>query len=231
MTRHEPGDLLARRYLLLEPLAAGGMSVIWRAFDQSLQRTGRGQGADLVPADGARRPRPRAHRGARRRPAPPSGRDRDLRLRRDRDQERRRRGLRRDAPAGRDAAGRAHRRGPAAVARGREHRGAHGPGAGRRARPWPGPPGRHRRERAAHARRAEAARLRDRGSGRRPPTTTAAPLPTSPRSGSTARPPIRPSTSTRSACCCSPCSPAVRHTPRPPGSSSRRPAAPLRHRA
>ncbi|MFI7450451.1 serine/threonine-protein kinase [Nonomuraea sp. NPDC049714] len=39
MTRHEPGDLLARRYLLLEPLATGGMSVIWRAFDQSLQRT------------------------------------------------------------------------------------------------------------------------------------------------------------------------------------------------
>lgn len=38
MTRHEPGDLLARRYLLLEPLATGGMSVIWRAFDQSLQR-------------------------------------------------------------------------------------------------------------------------------------------------------------------------------------------------
>jgi len=39
VTRHEPGDLLARRYLLLDPLAAGGMSVIWRAFDQSLQRT------------------------------------------------------------------------------------------------------------------------------------------------------------------------------------------------
>ncbi|WP_053174595.1 serine/threonine-protein kinase [Nonomuraea sp. SBT364] len=38
MTRHEPGDLLARRYLLLDPLANGGMSVIWRAFDQSLQR-------------------------------------------------------------------------------------------------------------------------------------------------------------------------------------------------
>ncbi|WP_336207411.1 serine/threonine-protein kinase [Nonomuraea sp. LPB2021202275-12-8] len=38
MTRHEPGDLLARRYLLLDPLASGGMSVIWRAFDQSLQR-------------------------------------------------------------------------------------------------------------------------------------------------------------------------------------------------
>ncbi|MEU4571119.1 serine/threonine-protein kinase [Nonomuraea sp. ATR24] len=38
MTRHEPGDILARRYLLLDPLATGGMSVIWRAFDQSLQR-------------------------------------------------------------------------------------------------------------------------------------------------------------------------------------------------
>ncbi|OUC93943.1 hypothetical protein CA984_24470 [Streptosporangium minutum] len=30
--------MLARRYLLLEPIARGGMSVIWRAFDQSLQR-------------------------------------------------------------------------------------------------------------------------------------------------------------------------------------------------
>ncbi|MEV4835593.1 serine/threonine-protein kinase [Nonomuraea sp. NPDC049486] len=38
MTRHEPGDILARRYLLLDPLARGGMSVIWRAFDQSLHR-------------------------------------------------------------------------------------------------------------------------------------------------------------------------------------------------
>lgn len=32
------GDVLTRRYLLLEPIAWGGMSVIWRAFDQSLQR-------------------------------------------------------------------------------------------------------------------------------------------------------------------------------------------------
>ncbi|MEV4250309.1 protein kinase [Streptosporangium canum] len=32
------GEVLARRYLLLEPIARGGMSVIWRAFDQSLQR-------------------------------------------------------------------------------------------------------------------------------------------------------------------------------------------------
>ncbi|MFJ2030580.1 protein kinase [Streptosporangium sp. NPDC087985] len=32
------GELLTRRYLLLEPIAWGGMSVIWRAFDQSLQR-------------------------------------------------------------------------------------------------------------------------------------------------------------------------------------------------
>ncbi|NRQ38112.1 serine/threonine protein kinase, partial [Nonomuraea sp. NN258] len=38
MSRPESGDLLARRYLLLEPLARGGMSVIWRAFDQSLER-------------------------------------------------------------------------------------------------------------------------------------------------------------------------------------------------
>jgi serine/threonine protein kinase len=33
------GDVLIRRYLLLERIAEGGMSVIWRAFDQSLQRT------------------------------------------------------------------------------------------------------------------------------------------------------------------------------------------------
>ncbi|WP_436761287.1 serine/threonine-protein kinase [Streptosporangium sp. V21-05] len=32
------GDVLTRRYLLLERIAWGGMSVIWRAFDQSLQR-------------------------------------------------------------------------------------------------------------------------------------------------------------------------------------------------
>ncbi|MER5424933.1 serine/threonine-protein kinase [Streptosporangium roseum] len=32
------GEVLTRRYLLLEPIARGGMSVIWRAFDQSLQR-------------------------------------------------------------------------------------------------------------------------------------------------------------------------------------------------
>ncbi|MEU9834920.1 protein kinase [Streptosporangium sp. NPDC048047] len=32
------GDVLARRYDLVEPIAAGGMSVIWRAFDRSLQR-------------------------------------------------------------------------------------------------------------------------------------------------------------------------------------------------
>ncbi|MEW9549904.1 serine/threonine-protein kinase [Nonomuraea sp. NPDC050783] len=38
MNRLEPGDVLARRYLLLDPLARGGMSVIWRAFDQSLHR-------------------------------------------------------------------------------------------------------------------------------------------------------------------------------------------------
>lgn len=38
MSRLDPGDVLARRYLLLDPLAYGGMSVIWRAFDQSLHR-------------------------------------------------------------------------------------------------------------------------------------------------------------------------------------------------
>ncbi|GII02953.1 serine/threonine-protein kinase [Planobispora takensis] len=32
------GDVLARRYLLMEPIGRGGMSVIWRTFDQSLQR-------------------------------------------------------------------------------------------------------------------------------------------------------------------------------------------------
>ncbi|MFF0243338.1 protein kinase domain-containing protein [Streptosporangium sandarakinum] len=34
----QAGDVLARRYDLVEPIAAGGMSVIWRAFDRSLQR-------------------------------------------------------------------------------------------------------------------------------------------------------------------------------------------------
>ncbi|MEU4225061.1 serine/threonine-protein kinase [Nonomuraea sp. NPDC026600] len=38
MSRLDPGDVLARRYLLLDPLAYGGMSVIWRSFDQSLHR-------------------------------------------------------------------------------------------------------------------------------------------------------------------------------------------------
>ncbi|MBX6385867.1 MAG: serine/threonine protein kinase [Microbispora sp.] len=33
------GDVLTRRYLLQERIATGGMSVIWRAFDQSLQRS------------------------------------------------------------------------------------------------------------------------------------------------------------------------------------------------
>lgn len=34
----QEGDVLTRRYLLKERIATGGMSVIWRAFDQSLQR-------------------------------------------------------------------------------------------------------------------------------------------------------------------------------------------------
>ncbi|MFD1539159.1 serine/threonine-protein kinase, partial [Nonomuraea guangzhouensis] len=38
MSRLDPGAVLARRYLLLDPLAYGGMSVIWRSFDQSLHR-------------------------------------------------------------------------------------------------------------------------------------------------------------------------------------------------
>ncbi|RCG30939.1 serine/threonine protein kinase [Sphaerisporangium album] len=33
------GDVLTRRYRLLEQIASGGMSAIWRAFDQSLHRT------------------------------------------------------------------------------------------------------------------------------------------------------------------------------------------------
>jgi hypothetical protein len=33
------GDVLARRYLLRERIGAGGMSVIWRAWDDALQRT------------------------------------------------------------------------------------------------------------------------------------------------------------------------------------------------
>ncbi|GAA3121950.1 hypothetical protein GCM10010466_11080 [Planomonospora alba] len=43
MSRPEPGslragDVLNRRYLLQEQIGRGGMSVIWRGFDQSLQR-------------------------------------------------------------------------------------------------------------------------------------------------------------------------------------------------
>ncbi|GGL23102.1 serine/threonine-protein kinase [Planomonospora parontospora] len=32
------GDVLTRRYLLMEQIGRGGMSVVWRGFDQSLQR-------------------------------------------------------------------------------------------------------------------------------------------------------------------------------------------------
>jgi serine/threonine protein kinase len=38
MNRLREGDLLARRYQLVEQIGAGGMSVIWRGIDQSLQR-------------------------------------------------------------------------------------------------------------------------------------------------------------------------------------------------
>ncbi|MFI5909059.1 serine/threonine-protein kinase [Dactylosporangium sp. NPDC051541] len=33
------GDILARRYILLQPVGAGGMSVVWRAWDSTLERT------------------------------------------------------------------------------------------------------------------------------------------------------------------------------------------------
>jgi serine/threonine protein kinase len=33
------GDILARRYILKQPVGAGGMSVIWRAWDSTLERT------------------------------------------------------------------------------------------------------------------------------------------------------------------------------------------------
>ncbi|WP_433217809.1 serine/threonine-protein kinase [Dactylosporangium sp. CS-047395] len=33
------GDILARRYILKQPVAAGGMSVVWRAWDSTLERT------------------------------------------------------------------------------------------------------------------------------------------------------------------------------------------------
>ncbi|MEV0146270.1 MULTISPECIES: serine/threonine-protein kinase [unclassified Nonomuraea] len=38
MNQHEPGDVLARRYVLLERIASGGTSVLWRARDASLER-------------------------------------------------------------------------------------------------------------------------------------------------------------------------------------------------
>ncbi|MFI7439825.1 serine/threonine-protein kinase [Nonomuraea indica] len=38
MIRHEPGDVLARRYVLLERIATGGTSVLWRAHDRALER-------------------------------------------------------------------------------------------------------------------------------------------------------------------------------------------------
>ncbi|HTJ34650.1 MAG TPA: serine/threonine-protein kinase [Dactylosporangium sp.] len=33
------GDILARRYILKQPVGAGGMSVVWRAWDSTLERT------------------------------------------------------------------------------------------------------------------------------------------------------------------------------------------------
>ncbi|MET7424421.1 protein kinase [Dactylosporangium sp. NPDC005555] len=33
------GDVLARRYILRQPVGAGGMSVVWRAWDSTLERT------------------------------------------------------------------------------------------------------------------------------------------------------------------------------------------------
>jgi serine/threonine protein kinase len=33
------GDILARRYILRQPVGAGGMSVVWRAWDSTLERT------------------------------------------------------------------------------------------------------------------------------------------------------------------------------------------------
>ncbi|GAA3270792.1 serine/threonine protein kinase [Dactylosporangium vinaceum] len=33
------GDILARRYILLKPVGEGGMSVVWRAWDSTLERT------------------------------------------------------------------------------------------------------------------------------------------------------------------------------------------------
>ncbi|MEV0198528.1 serine/threonine-protein kinase [Nonomuraea sp. NPDC050691] len=38
MNQHEPGDVLARRYVLLERIASGGTSVLWRARDTALER-------------------------------------------------------------------------------------------------------------------------------------------------------------------------------------------------
>ena len=203
MTRHEPGDLLARRYLLLEPLAAGGMSVIWRAFDQSLQRTV----AVKVVTSPCRRGSATAPARAPRR-APP------------------RRLLHPDAIEIYDYGEAVTRNGAVAAfvvmplldGTPLAERIADGP------LPWPEAASigvRMARVLAAgHARglvhrdvtaenvllTPDRAKLLDFGIAARAgaPDDDRGTPPYVARSGSTARPPIRPSTSTRSACCCSP---------------------------
>jgi eukaryotic-like serine/threonine-protein kinase len=52
------GDILARRYILRQPVGAGGMSVVWRAWDSTLERTVAVKVLDgPIASDGGRRDR------------------------------------------------------------------------------------------------------------------------------------------------------------------------------